>query len=68
MFVSSFTAILDNDQKKVTIQANTDVYEENLSILNTYVLNLGGIMIDRNTARFSNSEAFEEFINRLMTI
>lgn len=68
MFVSSFNVILGNNQKKVTIQTSTDAYLQNLSILNTYVLNLGGIMVDQNTARFSNEEAFEEFINRIIVI
>lgn len=66
MFVSSFTVILGNNEKKVTFQVDTNSFNENLSILHTYVLNLGGMVTDNNTAHFNSADAFDEFVNRLL--
>ena len=64
--VSSFNVILGNGEKQITIQSNTNIYSENLSIINKYVLDLGGALVDRNTARFISEEAFMEFANKLL--
>ena len=68
MYVSSFNVILGDNVKKNTIQSNTNIYSECLSILNKYVLDLGGVLVDSNTARFISEEAFIEFINKLLNL
>lgn len=68
MFISSFNVILGNNEKQISIQSNTSIYSENLSILNKYVLDLGGTIVNSNTARFISEEAFIEFINKLLNL
>lgn len=66
MFISSFNVILGNNEKQITFQSNTSIYSENLSILNKYVSDLGGIPVNSNTVRFTSEEAFNEFVNKLL--
>ncbi len=68
MYVSSFNVILGDSQKQLTIQSSTNIYSEGLSILNKYVLDLGGVLVDKNTARFNSEDAFIEFINALLNL
>ena len=66
MYISSFNAILGENEKQITFQSNTSTFSENLSILNQYVLNLGGISVSSNIARFYSEEAFNEFVKKLL--
>jgi hypothetical protein len=66
MYISSFNVILGNNEKKVIIQNNTSTLSDNMSILTRYVLDLGGNMINNNTASFLSKDAFVEFINKVL--
>lgn len=68
MYVSSFNVILGDNEKQITIQSSTNIYSECLSILNKYVLDLGGVLAGSNTARFISEEAFIEFIHKLLNL
>lgn len=66
MYISSFNVILGNNEKKVIIQNNTSILSDNMSILTRYVLDLGGNMINNDTASFLSKDAFVEFINKVL--
>ena len=66
MYISSFNVILGNNEKKVIIQNNTSTLSDNMSILTRYVLDLGGNMINNDTASFLSKDAFVEFINKVL--
>ena len=66
MCISSFNVILGDNEKQITIQSRTNTYSENLSLINKYVLDFGGISVNRNTARFYSEKDFVEFVNKLL--
>lgn len=66
MYNSSFNVILGDNEKQITIESSTNTYSENLSLLNKYILELDGFLVDFNTARFYSKESFKEFVNKLL--
>ena len=66
MYITSFNVILGDNEKQITIQSCTNTYSENLSLINKYVLNFGGISVNSNTARFYSEKDFIEFVNKLL--
>lgn len=66
MYISSFNVIFGDNEKQITIQSYTTTYSENLSLINKYVLDFGGIPVNSDTARFYSKEAFTEFVNILL--
>lgn len=66
MYISSFDVILGNNEKKVTINSNSTILSEKLSIVSTYALELGGTIVHNNTIRFHNEESFIKFVNKLL--
>lgn len=66
MGINSFTIILGNKELECTIKNNTSAYIDNQSILSTYVLNLGGTMLQSNVATFTSKDAYVEFLNKLL--
>lgn len=66
MYISSFNVILRNNEKKVTINSNTTTFSENLSVLSTYALELGGVIVNNTTISFNDEDSFIEFVNKLL--
>lgn len=66
MYVSLFNVILGNNKKQVVIQSDTTTFSENISLLSTYALELGGNIINSNTVQFTSEEPFIEFVDKLL--
>ena len=66
MYNSSFNVILGDNEKQITIESSTNTYSENLSLVNKYILELDGFLVNFNTARFYSEQTFNEFVKKLL--
>lgn len=66
MYNSSFNVILGDNEKQITFESSTTTYSDNIGLINNYIFDLDGFLVNFNTARFYSEQTFNEFVKKLL--
>jgi len=64
-----FNIVLNDDEKTgFTVTSSFDVFSANKTLICNYVAELGGILMNPNTAKMPNNEAVEKLAHKLLNL